>query len=190
MNSSKNQGRSVTSLPGSPASHALDEDVEMLLADPSSDTHFTISDMSHPEANSPQLSPSPPTGTLATSSPPIDLEAPQPPHVYAYVMDDDARSVASMPPLYEASDSGSDESHFNHGVYDFMSESEGDAHEVEMTLLLDEGDFSDHEGAVFPRSTPSAAAEDSGNLRHVTVEEVEDHDQQRTGKCGVSCPCL
>ncbi|KAI0252187.1 hypothetical protein BJV78DRAFT_378338 [Lactifluus subvellereus] len=175
------QGPSVTSLPDPAASHALDEDVEMLLADPSSDMHFTIPHTSHPAANSPQLSSSPPTSALATSSPPIDLEAPHPPHFYAHAMDDDAHSVTSMPPLYDASDSESEEGHLYHGVYDFMSESEADAHDVEMTLLIDEGDFSDHESAVFPRSTLSAAAEDSRDLRHVTVEEVQDQDQQRTG---------
>jgi hypothetical protein len=171
----------VTSLPGSAASHALDEDVEMLLADPSSSTHFTIPHPYQPTAESSSL---PPTGVLATSLSPFDIGAPQP--AYPSLMDDDARSVASLPPLYDASDSEFEEGHLNHGVYDFMSDSEADAHDVEMILLVDNEDLSDHEGVVLPQSTPSAATEDSRDPRHVTLEEIEDHEdqvQQQTGEC-------
>jgi hypothetical protein len=98
-------------------------------------------------------------------------------------MDDDARSVTSMPPLYEASDEESEDGHLRHGVYDFMSDSEVDAHDVEMTLFVDDGDLSDHEDTAVLMNNTSAATEDSRDRRHVTVEEVEDQDQQQTGQC-------
>jgi hypothetical protein len=181
MTSLKNQGFGVTSLPGSTASHALDEDVEMLLADPASSTHFTIPHPSESVPDSSQPSSLRPAGVLATSSSPLDWVPPHLPR--PSTMDDDARSVTSMPPLYEASDVDSEEGHLHHGVYDFMSDSEADAHDVEMTLFVDDGDLSDHEDTVLLMNNSSAATEDSRDRRHVTVEEVEDQDQQQTGQC-------
>jgi hypothetical protein len=88
-----------------------------------------------------------------------------------------------MPPLFDGSDSESDGGYLHHGVYDFMSESEADAQDVEMTLLVDDGEFSDPEDAVWPQSIPSAATEDSRARRHVTVQEVEDDAQQQPREC-------
>jgi hypothetical protein len=92
-----------------------------------------------------------------------------------------------MPPLEIESDSEYGEDHLRYGGYDSISESDADAYDVEMTLLVDDGDLSDDEdSAALPdESTPplpptSLAA--NSNQRHVMVEEVEDQDQQRAGK--------
>jgi len=104
-----------------------------------------------------------------------------------------------MPPLYDASDSESGEEHFHRNVYDFMSESEADAHDVEMTLLFDDGNFSDVDGAAYledavpPPSDVVTMAEGSVNHHvnhHVTVEEVEDQDLPHTGECAGLQPVL
>ncbi|KAH8989125.1 hypothetical protein EDB92DRAFT_906946 [Lactarius akahatsu] len=167
------------SLPGSPAPHPVDEDedVEMLPAGfPSTAPRATVA---HPFPPTPDLSQSPslpPLGSLASSShSPID---------YPSVIDDDARSDTSMPPLYDASDSESGEEHFHGNVYDFMSDSEADAHDVEMTLLFDDdGDgAASLDDAVPPLSDAVTTAEGSVN-RHVTVEEVQDQDLPHTGEC-------
>jgi hypothetical protein len=178
MTSSKNQDSGVTSLPGQAASHALDEDVEMLLANPSDSTHFTIPHPSQPAADSSQPSSLPIAGGFAVPPFPFNLGDP-----YPSVTNNDTQSVSSMPPLFDGSDSESDGGHLHHGVYDFMSESEADAQDVEMALFVDDGDFSDSEDAVLPQSTPSAATEDSRARRHVTVQEVEDDAQQQPRKC-------
>ncbi|KAH9002815.1 hypothetical protein EDB86DRAFT_217472 [Lactarius hatsudake] len=160
------------SLPGSSAPHPVDEDedVEMLPAGfPSTAPRATVA---HPFPPTPDLSRSPslpPSGSLASSShSPID---------YPSVIDDDARSDTSMPPLYDASDSESGEEHFHRNVYDFMSDSEADAHDVEMTLLFDDdGDVAAYlDDAVPPLSDAVTTAEGSVN-HHVTVEEVQDQD--------------
>ncbi|KAI0301113.1 hypothetical protein B0F90DRAFT_1925534 [Multifurca ochricompacta] len=183
-------GREMTSSPGSAASHAADEDVEMLLADPPIGTPYTSLHSPHftpHSSRSPSLMPT--TDNPTTFSPPIDSEVPQFPHLP--VTDDEARSDTSMPPLFDASDSEYEEDYLHHGVYDSMSESEADARDVEMTLLFDDGDLSDNEdsppsppneGVALPESAASmAAVEGNENPRHVTVEEIEDQDQQRIG---------
>ncbi|KAH9969853.1 hypothetical protein BC827DRAFT_39986 [Russula dissimulans] len=92
-----------------------------------------------------------------------------------------------MPPLYDASDSEYEEDHIHHGENDLTSESDIDAYDVEMTLLVDDGDLSDYEDSVIPNegapalsSTPFAAMDSDTSRRRVVVEEVEDRDQQRT----------
>lgn len=175
--------RQAMSLPGSPSPHPVDEDVDMLPALLSSTAPRATA--AHPFSPTPDLSQSPslpPWGSLATSSShsPIDSDVSQFP-----VIDDDARSDTSMPPLYDASDSESGEEHFHQNVYDFMSESEADAHDVEMTLLLDDGNFSDGDGEVYlddvvpPPSSAVTTAEGNVN-RHVMVEDVEDRDLPHT----------
>ena len=143
----------------------------------------------HSHSPSPDLSPSPPSGFLATSSSSshslLDSNVPHIPH--PSVIDDDARSDTSMPPLYDASDSESGEEPSHGNVYDFMSDSEADAHDVEMTLTLDDGNFSDSDGAnyllddvVLPPLDTMATAE--GNINHhVTVEEHQ--HLPHTGEC-------
>ncbi|KAH9168737.1 hypothetical protein EDB89DRAFT_1563891 [Lactarius sanguifluus] len=162
------------SLPGSSAPHPVDEDVEMLPAGfLSTAPRATVA---HPFPPTPDLSQSPslpPSGSLASSShSPID---------YPSVIDDDARSDTSMPPLYDASDSESGEEHFHRNVYDSMSDSEADAHDVEMTLLFDDdGDSAVYlDDAVPPLSDAVTTAEGSVN-HHVTVEEVQDQDLPHT----------
>jgi hypothetical protein len=131
----------------------------------------------HLPSPSPDLSPSP-LG-LATSSLPslIDSDVSHIPH--PFVIDDDARSDTSMPPLYDASDSESGEEPFHHNVYDFTSDSEVDAHDVEMTLFLDDGNLSDSDGAtylddvVLPPSDTMTTVD--GNMNHHVMVEEDQH---------------
>jgi hypothetical protein len=90
-----------------------------------------------------------------------------------------------MPSLFDASDSESGEELFHRNVYDYMSESEADAHDVEMTLLPDDdSNFSDSDDAAYlndvvpPPSDAVTTAEGNVNhhARHVTVEDD-------TGEC-------
>lgn len=177
----------MTPFPASPNSPAADDDVEMFIADPPTDSLYSTADLTDSTPDSSQLTSLPHTGTLATSSLPADSEAPEITH--PSVIDDDAHSDTSMPPLYDASDSEAEEDHLRHGGYDSMSESEVDAYDVEMTLLIDHGDLSDEEDSALPNdrspqlpSTPLDTADSYRIYRHVIVEEVEDQDQQRTGK--------
>ena len=92
-----------------------------------------------------------------------------------------------MPPLFDASDSESGEEPFQRNVYDFMSDSEADAHDVEMTLMLDDGHFSDNDGAtyldddvVLPSSDTMATVD--GNMNHHVMVE-EDQDLPHVGEC-------
>ena len=146
----------------------------------------------HPLSPSIDLSPSPslpPSGSLAISSSsshsPIDSDVSHLP--YPSVIDDDARSDTSMPPLYDASDSESGEEPFHRNVYDFMSDSEADAHDVEMTLLLDDGNFSDSDGATYlddiaPPPPDAMTTAEEGSMNHLgTVEE--DQHLSHTGEC-------
>jgi hypothetical protein len=101
-------------------------------------------------------------------------------------MDDDVRSDISMPPLELESDLEYEEDHLRYGGYDSISESDADAYDVEMTLLVDDGDGSDDGGFALPDEStpplpPPLSAADR-NPRHVVVEEVEDQDQRRAGK--------
>jgi hypothetical protein len=138
----------------------------------------------HLPSPSPDLSPSP-LG-LATSSLPslIDSDVSHIPH--PFVIDDDARSDTSMPPLYDASDSESGEEPFHHNVYDFTSDSEVDAHDVEMTLFLDDGNLSDSDGAtylddvVLPPSDTMTTVD--GNMNHHVMVE-EDQHMPHAGEC-------
>ncbi|KAF8272794.1 hypothetical protein EI94DRAFT_1677516 [Lactarius quietus] len=176
--------RQAISLPGSPVPHPVDEDVDMLSAvHPSTTPLVTAAD---PLSPSPGLSPSPslpPSGFLAPSSHSlIDSDLSHLPH--PSTIDDDARSDISMPPLYDASDSESGEEPFLRNVYDFMSDSEVDAHDVEMTLMLDDGNFSDSGGATYmddvvpPPSNAMTTAEEGNMDRDVMVEE--DHHLPHT----------
>jgi hypothetical protein len=159
----------------------------MLLADPPNDTPYPTGDPTQITSSAPRLTSLPHTSAL-TASPSshlIDSEGPVPAH--HSVTDDDVRSDISMPPLEIESDSEYGEDHLRYGGYDSISESDADAYDVEMTLLVDDGDLSDDEdSAALPdESTPplpptSFAA--NSNPRHVMVEEVEDQDQQRTGE--------
>jgi hypothetical protein len=102
-------------------------------------------------------------------------------------MDDDVHSDISMPPLELESDLEYEEDHLRYGGYDSISDSDADAYDVEMTLLVDDGDPSDDEGFALPNEItpplPSTSFTADRNRRHVVVEEVEDQDQQRTGEC-------
>src|SRR6266404_6829821 len=162
----------------------VDVDVDMLSADlPSTTPRPTAAHSFSPLPGLSQSPSLPPSDTFTTSSssshPQIDSDVSHHPH--PFVIDEDARSDTSMPLLYDASDSESGEELFHHHVHDFMSESEVDAHDVEMSLLLDDGHFSDSEGATYldddivPPSAAVAASQGDVN-RHVTVEEVEDQD--------------
>lgn len=146
----------------------------------------------HPLSPSLDLSPSPsllPSGPLATSSSSshslIDSDVSHLP--YPSVIDDDARSDTSMPPLYDASDSESGEEPFHRNVYDFMSDSEADAHDVEMTLLLDDGNFSDSDGATYlddivPPPSDAMTTAGEGNMNHLVTVEQDQH-LSHTGEC-------
>jgi hypothetical protein len=184
----------VTSSPDSPASHAADEDVEMLLfANPLGDTPYSTTLPAHAAADTDssqsQSTSLPDTSALATSHQSMDSVSEVPEIPYPFSIDDDARSDTSMPPLYDASDSEYEEDHIHHGENDLTSESDIDAYDVEMTLLVDDGDLSDYEDSVIPNegapalsSTPFAAMDSDTSRRRVVVEEVEDRDQQRTGE--------
>jgi hypothetical protein len=140
----------------------------------------------HSLSPSPDLSPSPLGLATSTSSLPslIDSDVSHIPHPSA--IDDDARSDTSMPPLYDASDSESGEEPFHHNVYEFMSDSEGDADDVEMTLFLDDGNLSDSDGATYlddvvlpPSDTMTTV--DANMNHHVMVEE--DQHPPHAGEC-------
>ena len=142
----------------------------------------------HSLSPSPGLSPSPlgfATSTSTSLPSLIDSDVSHIPH--PSVIDDDARSDTSMPPLFDASDSESGEEPFQRNVYDFMSDSEADAHDVEMTLMLDDGHFSDNDGAtyldddvVLPSSDTMATVD--GNMNHHVMVE-EDQDLPHVGEC-------
>lgn len=162
----------------------------MLLADPLDDTAHSMGHPAHATSSSPQLTSLPPTGAFVASpsSYPIDSDEPEPAH--HSVVDDDMRSDTSMPPLEIESDSEYEGDHLRYGGYDSISESEADAYDVEMTLLVDD-DQSDDEGFALPDEStpplpPTSFATDS-NRRHVMVEEVEDQDQQRGGEWASYC---
>jgi hypothetical protein len=93
-----------------------------------------------------------------------------------------------MPSLEIESDLEYEEDHVRHGGYDSISESDADAYDVEMTLLVDNADVSDDEGSVLlDESTPQLPSISSAadrNYQHVAVEEVEDQDRQRSGEWG------
>lgn len=155
----------------------------MLFADPLSDMPSYTTYSAYSTSDSSQLPSLPRTSASATSSHDSHgvaleaLEATHPP-----VVDIDARSDTSMPPLYDASDSEyeEDDDNLRHREYDSMSESAADAYDVEMTLLVDDGDASDDEDPAL--SAPSVADNSHRNHRHVAVEEVEEEGQQRTGE--------
>ena len=167
----------------------------MLFADPASDTPSYTTYSHYSTSDSSQLPSLPRTGAPATSSHgshAVNSEALEATHLP--VIDIDARSDTSMPPLYDASDSEYEEDSLRHRGYDSMSESDADAYDVEMTLLADDGDASDDEDAALPSesalppSFPSVADTSRRNHRHVAVEEVEDEGQQRTGEWAVLRP--
>jgi hypothetical protein len=91
-----------------------------------------------------------------------------------------------MPPLEMESDLEYEEDHVRHGGYDSISESDADAYDVEMHLLVDDGYRSDDESsASLNESTPqvpSTLSVADGSHQYVTVVEVEDEDQQRPGE--------
>lgn len=162
----------------------------MLFAEPTSDMHSYTTNSAYSTSHSSQLPSLPRTGAPTTSSQDsqaVDLDAPEATH--PPVIDIDARSDTSMPPLYDASDSEYDQDSFRHHGYDSMSESDADAYDVEMALLVDDNDPSDDEDpalpseSALPPSAPSVADYSHRNHRHVVVvEEVEDEGQQRTGE--------
>ena len=171
------------SLQGSPAPHPLDEDVDMLPVVLPNDTATPLLSPTPHLSQSPLL---PPEGSLANSpSPshlPIDSDLSHLPHPFA--IDDDARSDTSMPSLFDASDSESGEEVFRRNVYDFMSDSEADAHDVEMTLFLDDdGNFSDSDDAPYLEdAVPPPSDAVTGDVNdHVTVEQ--DRHLPPTGEC-------
>lgn len=159
----------------------------MLLADLPNDTPYSTGLPTH-TSSSPQLTSLPPTGAFTASSRQIDSE--ESGFAHRHIVDDDARSDISMPPLEMESDLEYEEDHVRHGGYDSTSESEADAYDVEMHLLVDDGYRSDDESsAVLDEDTPqlpSTSPVVDGNNQHVTVVEVEDEDQQRSGEwCSV-----
>jgi len=162
----------------------------MLLADPPNDTPYSTGHPAHTTSSSPQLTPLPHTGAFAAASLPIDLEESGPAH--SPIVDDDAHSDISMPPLEVESDSEYEEDHVRYVGYDSISESDADAYDVEMTLLLDDGDRSDDEGSTLLNEStsppPSTSSAPDRNSRHVTVEEVEDRGQQQRGEWGSTQP--
>lgn len=164
----------------------------MLLADLPNDTPYSTGHTVHIRSSSPQLTSLPPTGAFTASSHQIDLE--EPGFAHNHVVDDDARSDISMPPLEIESDLEYEEDHVRQGGYDSLSESDADAYDVEMTLLVDDGDQSDDEGsALLNEGTPqlpSSLPPADRNHRHVTVEEVEDQNQQRPGEWGSFQPVI
>ena len=158
----------------------------MLLPDPPSDTPSYMTYPTYSTSDLSQLISLPHTSALATSSHPVDSEAPEATH--PPFIDIDARSDTSMPPLYDASDSESEEDHVRHRGYDSMSDSDAEAYDVEMTLLVDDGDLSEDEDIalssenVLPLPYIPGVADNSNHHRRVVVEEVEDEAQQRTGE--------
>lgn len=162
----------------------------MHFVDPPSDMPSFTTYSAYSASDSSQLPSLPRTGAPATSSHDshaVDSEALEATH--PSVIDIDARSDTSMPPLYDASDSEYDGDRSRHHGYDSMSESDADAYDVEMTLLVDDSDASDDEDpalpseSALPPSVPSVADNSHRNHRHVVVvEEVEDEGQQRTGE--------
>jgi hypothetical protein len=184
----KDQGVEATPISGSAASHshAAEGDVPMLLADLPNDTPYSTGHPAHTTSSSPQLTSLPPTGAFTASSRQIDSE--ESGFAHHPIVDDDARSDISMPPLEIESDLEYEEDHVRHGGYDSISESDADAYDVEMTLLVDDGERSDDEDpALLNESTPQLPSTSSAadrNHQHVTVEEVEDQNQQRPGEWG------
>jgi len=132
----------------------------------------------------PQLTSLPPTGAFTASSRQIDSE--ESGFSHHHIVDDDARSDISMPPLEMESDLEYEEDHVRHGGYDSTSESDADAYDVEMHLLVDDGYRSDDESsALLNESTPqlpSTSSATDGNHQRVTIEEVEDQGQQPPGE--------
>lgn len=164
----------------------------MLLADPLNDMPYSMGHPAHITSSAPQLTSLPHTSAFiaSPSTHPIDSEEPGPAH--HSVTDDDVRSDISMPPLEIESDSEYGEDGLRYGGYDSISESEADAYDVEMTLLVDDGDLSDEEdSAALPDESapplPSTSFAANSNQRHVMVEEVEDQDQQRAGEWAAYC---
>ncbi|KAI0286146.1 hypothetical protein BC826DRAFT_101250 [Russula brevipes] len=175
----QDQGHEVTSFA---PSHTTSEDVEMPPVDLPSDTPNFNSHPALSTSDSSQLTSSPHTGAPATSS---HSETSEISHPFAVDVDDDARSDASMPPLYE------------HPIRSrsiiftaarmtrcpnrtLMPTNRDD-------LLVDDEEPSDNQEFVLQNENappvPSAlraTAASGGNHRHVVVEEVEDQDQHRT----------
>jgi hypothetical protein len=164
----------------------------MLLADLPNDTPYSTAHPAHTTSSSPQLTPLPPTGAFTALSRQIDSEGSG--FAHHPIVDDDAHSDISMPHLEIESDLEYEEDHVRHGGYDSLSESDADAYDVEMTLLVDDGDQSDDEGpALLNESTPQLPSTSSAADRihqHVTVEEVEDQNQQRPGEWGSFQPVV
>jgi hypothetical protein len=156
----------------------------MLLADFANDTPYSTGHPAHTTSSSPQLTSLPPTGAFTASSRQIDSE--EPGFSHHHIVDDDARSDISMPPLEMESDLEYEEDHVRHGGYDSTSESDADAYDVEMHLLVDDGYRSDDESsALLNESTPqlpSTSSAADGNHQRVTIEEVEDQGQQPPGE--------
>ena len=175
----------MTSFVGPATSDPTNEDVEMLFADPASDMPSDATNSPYSTSDSSQSPSLPRTGAPATSS--HDSHAVEPEAFDATLIDIDTRSDTSMPPLYDASDSEYEDG-LRHPAYDSMSDSDADAYDVEMTLLVDDGDASDDEEPALPSENalpsfdPSVADNSPRNHRHVAVEEVEDEGQQRTGE--------
>jgi hypothetical protein len=192
LTSFKDQGAEATSFSGSATSHTAEGDVSMLLADLPNDTPYSTGHPVHTRSSSPQLTSLPPTGAFTASSHQIDSE--QSGFAHNPIVDDDARSDISMPPLEIESDLEYEEDHVRQGGYDSLSESDADAYDVEMTLLVDDGDQSDDEGsALLNEGTPqppSSLPPADRNHRHVTVEEVEDQNRQRPGEWGSFQPVI
>jgi len=192
----KDQGAEATSFSDSAASHshAAEEDAPMLLTDLPNDTPYSTGHPAHATSSSPQLTSLPPTGAFPASSRQIDSEESGPAH--HPIVDDDAHSDVSMPPLEFESDLEYEEDHVRHGGYDSISESgsDADAYDVEMTLLVDDGEQSDDEGSAFLNEStphiPSTSPVADRDHQHVTVEEVEDQDQQRPGEWGSFQPVI
>lgn len=163
----------------------------MHLAGFANDAPHSTGHPTHTLSSSPQLTSLPPTGAFTASSRQIDSE--ESGFTHHLIVDDDARSDVSMPPLEIESDLEYEEDHIRHGGYDSMSESDADAYDVEMTLLVDDGDQSDVEGsALVNESTPQLPSTSSAADRnhYVTVEEVEDQDQQQPGEWGSFQPVI
>ena len=163
----------------------------MLVPDSPSDTPSYPTYSAYATSDLSQL---PHTSAQAIQSHPVDSEVSEGTHPPA--IDIDARSDTSMPPLYDASDSESEEDHHHRG-YDSMSESDADAYDVEMTLLVDDGDPSDDEHAALPSESapfhppiPPLVDISDRDYRRVVIEEVEDEERHRTGERAAIRPCL
>ena len=158
----------------------------MVLADLSNDTPYSIGYPAQTTSSSPQLTSLPPTGAFTASSRQIDSEESE--FAHHHIVDDDARSDISMPSLEIESDLEYEEDHVRHGGYDSISESDADAYDVEMHLLVDDGYRSDDESpALLNEGTPQLPATSpvaDRTHQHVTVEEVVDRDQQQPGEWG------